>query len=88
MIGAIWPSFLDIRNALPESEGITTQGIIGFFIFRLFLDPISTSLSKQAMLTISREGYHHAGCIDRYARLGFGQYVKFRQSLFTKESID
>lgn len=39
MIGAIWPSFLDIPNTLPESEGITTQGIIGFFIFWLLQIP-------------------------------------------------
>ncbi|KAF7523647.1 hypothetical protein PCG10_006402 [Penicillium crustosum] len=39
MIGAIWPSFLDIPNALPEGEGITTQGIIGFFIFWLLQIP-------------------------------------------------
>jgi NCS1 nucleoside transporter family len=39
MIGAIWPSFLDIPNALPENADITTQGMVGFFIFWLFQIP-------------------------------------------------
>ncbi|KAJ5658359.1 uncharacterized protein N7484_002008 [Penicillium longicatenatum] len=39
MIGAIWPSFLDIPNALPGNADITTQGMVGFFIFWLFQIP-------------------------------------------------
>ncbi|KAL2866913.1 nucleobase cation symporter-1 family protein [Aspergillus lucknowensis] len=39
MLGAIWPSFLKIRNGIPEGEGITTQGMIGFFLFWLFQIP-------------------------------------------------
>jgi NCS1 family nucleobase:cation symporter-1 len=33
MIGAIWPSYLNLPNGIPESQGITTNGMIGFFIF-------------------------------------------------------
>ncbi|KAK2803571.1 hypothetical protein FQN51_003333 [Onygenales sp. PD_10] len=33
MIGAIWPSFLTLPNDIPESQGITTNGMIGYFIF-------------------------------------------------------
>ncbi|KAJ5804915.1 hypothetical protein N7474_010802 [Penicillium riverlandense] len=39
MIGAIWPSFLEIPNTLPEHEGITTQGMVGFLIFWLLQIP-------------------------------------------------
>ncbi|KAH8701630.1 putative uracil permease [Talaromyces proteolyticus] len=39
MIGAIWPSFLNIPNALPADEGITTQGMVGFFLFWLLQIP-------------------------------------------------
>lgn len=39
MLGAIWPSFLRIPNGLPEKEGITTQGMVGFFFFWLFQIP-------------------------------------------------
>ena len=33
VIRAIWPSYLDIPNHLPESAGITTQQMISHFIF-------------------------------------------------------
>lgn len=33
MIGAIWPSFLTLRNNIPESQGITTNGMVGYVIF-------------------------------------------------------
>ena len=33
MLGAIWPSYLTLPNGIPESEGITTNGMIGFLIF-------------------------------------------------------
>ncbi|EKV10009.1 NCS1 allantoate transporter [Penicillium digitatum Pd1] len=39
MIGAIWPSFLDIPNDIPESQGITTGGMVGFLIFWLIQVP-------------------------------------------------
>lgn len=35
MLGAIWPSYLDLPNGIPESQGITTNGMVGFFIFWL-----------------------------------------------------
>ena len=41
MLGAIWPSFLNIRNTLPEDLGITTQGMIGFLILWLFQAPLA-----------------------------------------------
>ena len=33
MIGAIWPSFLDIRNGIRPGEGITTTGMVGFVVY-------------------------------------------------------
>ncbi|KAJ9204562.1 hypothetical protein DTO164E3_1737 [Paecilomyces variotii] len=35
MIGAIWPSFLTIKNTIPENQGITTNGMVSFFLFWL-----------------------------------------------------
>ena len=35
MIGAIWPSFLTLKNTIPESQGIATNTMISFFIFWL-----------------------------------------------------
>ncbi|KAK8173481.1 NCS1 allantoate transporter [Phyllosticta citrichinensis] len=40
MIGAIWPSFLTLRNDIPESEGITTATMISFFLFWLLQLPL------------------------------------------------
>ena len=39
MIGAIWPSFLNLPNDIPESQGITTGGMVGFVIFWLIQIP-------------------------------------------------
>lgn len=33
MIGAIWPSFLDIENRIPEGQGITTSGMVGYVVY-------------------------------------------------------
>lgn len=33
MIGAIWPSFLDIENRIPEGQGITTSGMVGYVLY-------------------------------------------------------
>lgn len=33
MITAIWPSFAHLKNQLPASAGITTQGMISYFIY-------------------------------------------------------
>lgn len=33
MIGAIWPSFLEIRNGIRPGEGITTAGMVGFVVY-------------------------------------------------------
>ncbi|TNY18373.1 permease for cytosine/purines, uracil, thiamine, allantoin-domain-containing protein, partial [Rhodotorula diobovata] len=41
MLGAIWPSFLNIKNTLPEDLGITTQGMVGFLILWLFQAPLA-----------------------------------------------
>ncbi|KAL3419324.1 ncs1 allantoate transporter [Phlyctema vagabunda] len=40
MIRAIWPSFLDIPNSLPESAGITTNEMIAHFVFWCVQFPI------------------------------------------------
>ncbi|KAJ5122941.1 hypothetical protein N7448_009038 [Penicillium atrosanguineum] len=39
MIGAIWPSYLNLPNGIPESQGITTNGMVAFFIFWLIQFP-------------------------------------------------
>jgi len=39
MLGAIWPSYLSLPNGIPESQGITTNGMVGFFIFWLVQVP-------------------------------------------------
>ncbi|GME25945.1 putative ncs1 allantoate transporter protein [Neofusicoccum parvum] len=39
MIGAIWPSFLNLPNHIPEDEGIETNTMISFFIFWLLQIP-------------------------------------------------
>lgn len=39
MIGAIWPSFLELPNHIPEDQGITTNGMIGYLIFFLVQFP-------------------------------------------------
>ncbi|OAX79123.1 hypothetical protein ACJ72_06558 [Emergomyces africanus] len=33
MIGAIWPSFLRLPNHIPEHQGISTNAMVGYFIF-------------------------------------------------------
>ncbi|KAK3345858.1 allantoin permease [Lasiosphaeria hispida] len=40
MIRAIWPSYLDIPNHIPDSVGITTQGMVSHFIFWSIQFPI------------------------------------------------
>lgn len=39
-IRAIWPSFLDIPNHIPESVGITTQQMVSHLVFWLIQFPI------------------------------------------------
>lgn len=39
MIGAIWPSYLSLKNNIPESQGITTNGMVSYFIFWLIQLP-------------------------------------------------
>ncbi|PYH79811.1 hypothetical protein BO82DRAFT_287914 [Aspergillus uvarum CBS 121591] len=39
MIGAIWPSFLRLKNDIPEDQGITTNGMASYFIFWLIQLP-------------------------------------------------
>lgn len=33
MIGAIWPSFLTMRNAIPEDQGIESNTMVAYLIF-------------------------------------------------------
>lgn len=33
LLTAIWPSFANIKNSIPESQGISTSGMIGFFLY-------------------------------------------------------
>lgn len=33
MIGAIWPSFLDIENRIPQGQGTTTIGMVGYVVY-------------------------------------------------------
>ncbi|KAF5017218.1 hypothetical protein F66182_10876 [Fusarium sp. NRRL 66182] len=39
LLTAIWPSFANIRNHIPESEGITTAGMCGFVLYFLLQLP-------------------------------------------------
>ncbi|KAL2007515.1 hypothetical protein VTN00DRAFT_8953 [Thermoascus crustaceus] len=39
MIGAIWPSFLTLKNDILENQGITTNGMVSYFIFWLIQLP-------------------------------------------------
>ncbi|EPS28393.1 hypothetical protein PDE_03339 [Penicillium oxalicum 114-2] len=39
MIGAIWPSYLDVENTIPASQGITTTGMVAFLIFWIIQFP-------------------------------------------------
>lgn len=39
MIGAIWPSFLTLKNDIPESQGIETNTMVSFLLFWLFSTP-------------------------------------------------
>lgn len=39
MLGAIWPSYLRLPNHIPESEGITTNGMVGFLLFWIIQFP-------------------------------------------------
>jgi cytosine/uracil/thiamine/allantoin permease len=39
MIGAIWPSFLTLENGIPETEGITTNGMVSYLIFWILQFP-------------------------------------------------
>ncbi|CZT51556.1 probable uracil permease [Rhynchosporium secalis] len=39
LLTAIWPSFADIPNSIPEDEGITTSGMIGFLLYFLLQLP-------------------------------------------------
>ncbi|KAJ5560467.1 hypothetical protein N7513_002866 [Penicillium frequentans] len=33
MLGAIWPSYLNLHNGIPLDQGITTNGMVAYFIF-------------------------------------------------------
>lgn len=35
MLTAIWPSYANLPNRLPESAGITTQGMVSYFLYWL-----------------------------------------------------
>lgn len=39
MLGAVWPSFLTLKNTIPEDQGITTNTMISFVIFWLIQLP-------------------------------------------------
>ncbi|KAJ5825195.1 hypothetical protein N7474_002333 [Penicillium riverlandense] len=39
MLGAIWPSFLTLPNGIPQSQGITTNGMVGYLIFWIIQFP-------------------------------------------------
>lgn len=39
LLTAIWPSFKNIPNHIPESEGITTAGMVGFLLYFLLQLP-------------------------------------------------
>ncbi|WEW60093.1 hypothetical protein PRK78_005578 [Emydomyces testavorans] len=39
MIGAIWPSFLDMKNTISEEQGITTNGMISYVVYFILQFP-------------------------------------------------
>lgn len=39
LLTAIWPSFANIPNHIPDSEGISTSGMIGFLLYFLLQLP-------------------------------------------------
>ena len=39
LLTAIWPSFANIPNHIPDSEGITTAGMCGFLLYFLLQIP-------------------------------------------------
>jgi cytosine/uracil/thiamine/allantoin permease len=39
MLGAIWPSFLRLKNTIPEDQGITTNTMVSFLIFWIIQIP-------------------------------------------------
>lgn len=39
MLGAIWPSFLTLKNHIPKEQGIETNTMISFFLFWLIQIP-------------------------------------------------
>jgi NCS1 family nucleobase:cation symporter-1 len=39
LLTAIWPSFANIPNHIPASEGITTAGMVGFLLYFLLQLP-------------------------------------------------
>ncbi|KAK6613747.1 ncs1 allantoate transporter [Botrytis cinerea] len=40
MILAIWPSYANVPNHIPEDQGITTQGMISYFLFWIIQLPL------------------------------------------------
>ena len=40
MLAAIWPSYSNIKNTLPASAGITTQGMVSYFLFWIIQLPL------------------------------------------------
>ncbi|KAH6692881.1 permease for cytosine/purines, uracil, thiamine, allantoin-domain-containing protein [Leptodontidium sp. MPI-SDFR-AT-0119] len=40
MIEAIWPSYANIKNTIPESQGITSKGMISYFLFWIIQLPL------------------------------------------------
>jgi len=56
MIEAIWPSFINFPNHLPENAGITSAGILCFMLYWVLQtskSKIFSSLSKQVVLVQS-----------------------------------
>lgn len=39
LLTAIWPSFARIPNHIPEGQGITTSGMVGFLLYFLLQLP-------------------------------------------------
>jgi len=40
MIQAIWPSYANVQNTLPANAGITTQGMVSYFLFWIIQLPL------------------------------------------------
>lgn len=52
LLRAIWPSFADIPNTIPEDQGITSAGMIAFLLYFLLQLPFLCIPYTKASTTV------------------------------------